>query len=80
MAALDVWAVRADVADYCLAVVGRNWLSENLALMPVDPMSTSPAWVRRRPGIDECSLSRHQTARRSIERFSGPNPRVAMLS
>jgi hypothetical protein len=37
VAALDVWAVRADVADYCLAVVGRNWLSENLALMPVDP-------------------------------------------
>ena len=33
VAALDVWAVRADVADYCLAVVGRNWLSENLALI-----------------------------------------------
>jgi hypothetical protein len=37
VAALDVWAVRADVAGYCLASVGRNWLSENLALMPVDP-------------------------------------------
>jgi hypothetical protein len=35
VAALDVWG-GADVADYCLAVVGRNWLSENLALMPVD--------------------------------------------